>query len=280
MDIYIVTGTSGAGKSTVLKAFEDLDFYCVDNIPTILLPNFFEVLDNFSENIKNVAIGVDIREKIFLNEFAKIFNEINLNNINLKIIFLDAKDEIIVRRFKETRRLHPLKLKNFIEALKFERENLKFLKDKANIFIDTSNFNVHELKKFIYDNFSTGEEYFTVNLVSFGFKNGNLIEGDMIFDVRFLKNPYFVNELKYKSGKDPLVRQYIFSDKKTKVFIKKTLDFLNFLLPEFKNEGKSYVVIGIGCTGGIHRSVAIAEEIGNGLMNNYNVSVRHRDIKE
>ncbi len=276
---YIITGTSGSGKTTVLKAFEDIDYYCVDNIPTVLLPELFKVIESSYDKIKNIAVGVDIREKMFLDNFETLFTELNTLYPYIKVIFVDAEDNVILKRFKETRRVHPLKESDFKKALTKERDALKFLRNKAQIVIDSSNFNVHQLKKFIYNNFSTDNFHnFNVNIVSFGFKNGILAEGDIIFDVRFLKNPYFVDELRGKSGKDRDVVEYIFSDSKADTFILKTLDLLNFLIPEYQNEGKKYVVIGIGCTGGIHRSVAISEALYGKLKESYNIILRHRDI--
>jgi UPF0042 nucleotide-binding protein len=279
MEAYIITGTSGSGKTTALKAFEDLDFYCVDNIPVVLLEKFFEVIFKYDNQLKKVAVGVDIREKLFLDFFQKIFEKLKNDYSFVKIIYLDAKDEVILTRFKETRRDHPLKEDDFIKAIKLEREKLSYLRNVAEISIDTSDFNVHILKKFIYNNFSSNKkDFFKINIVSFGYKNGILTEGDLIFDVRFLINPYFIEELKNKTGNDEDVQNFIFSDKRAIVFLDKTVELLYFLLPEYRNEGKSFLIIGIGCTGGIHRSVAIANRLSNILERDYAVVLRHRDL--
>ena len=278
---YIITGVSGSGKSTVLKALEDIGFYCADNIPTILLPQFFEIFETYSKSIKNVAVGVDIRENFFLDKFPEIYSEFlkNRKNMDIKIIYLDANDEEIIKRFKETRRLHPLKTEDFREGLKIERKKLSFIKDNADIFIDTSFFNVHRLKKFVYNNLSfENPDMFKVNIVSFGFKNGILSEADLVFDVRFLKNPYFIPELKSKTGNEPEITDYVLSDHRTTKFLEHLYKLLSFLLPEFRKEGKSFSVIGIGCTGGMHRSVVIANKIAEILDKDYNCIVRHRDI--
>ncbi len=279
MEAYIITGTSGSGKTTVLKAFEDLDFYCVDNMPVVLIENFFEVIFKYNNKLDRVALGVDIREKLFLDYFQKTFEKLKKIYPFIKIIYLDAKDEVILNRFKETRRNHPLKEGDFLKAITLEREKLSYLKEVAEIIIDTSDFNLHGLKKFIYNNFSLNKrESFKVNLVSFGFKNGILSEGDLIFDVRFLKNPYFVPELKNKTGNDLEVQNYIFSDNRAEIFLNKLLNLFEFLFPEYKNEGKNFLIIGLGCTGGIHRSVAIANRLSKLLEKNYLVVLRHRDL--
>ena len=278
---YIVTGISGSGKSTVLKSLEDMGFYCADNIPTMLLPQFFQLFETHSQAIKNIAVGVDIREKFFLDKFPEIyFNSLKkIPRLNIKIIYIDADDEIIIKRFKETRRIHPLQTDDFREALKIERKNLETIKYNADIYIDTTHFNVHNLKNFIYDNLNIEVmDIFKVNIISFGFKNGILSEADIVFDVRFLNNPYFVPELKDKTGNNQEIKDYVFSDKRAKKFLDKTVALLKFLLPEYKKEGKPFSVIGIGCTGGVHRSVVMANSLAQVLKNNYKVIVRHRDI--
>ena len=278
---YIITGVSGSGKSTALKALEDLGFYCSDNIPTILLPEFFKTLQSYSQGVKNIAVGVDVREQFFLEKFPEVYLSSlkNIKGLNLKIIYIDASDDVIIRRFKETRRIHPLKAENYLEGLKIEREKLSFIKANADIYINTTNFNVHNLQKFIYNNLKfDSEKNFKVNIVSFGFKNGILSEADLIFDVRFLRNPYFVSTLRDKTGNEKEVTDYIFTDERAGKFIAYLENFLKFILPEFIKEGKIFSIIGIGCTGGMHRSVAIANRIGTILEKQYNIFIRHRDI--
>jgi len=278
MKCYIITGLSGSGKTTALKAFEDLGYYCIDNLPTILVPQTIETLISKTK-ISKIALGIDIREQIFINKFEEIFNLLTKKYDFVKIVFLYANDNVIIKRFKETRRQHPLKDLSISEAIEVEKRVLKNIKEKATYLIDTSFFNVHELKKFIYENFSTTEgEIFSVNIISFGYKNGILIEGDLIFDVRFIPNPFFVDNLRDKNGYDKEVIDYIFSFEKTKYFYFKLIDFLEFLLPEYKNEGKNILIIGIGCTGGKHRSVAIANKLYEDLKDKFTINLKHRDL--
>ncbi len=278
MECYIITGLSGSGKTTVLKAFEDLGYYCIDNIPTILIPDAISILIS-KTNISKVALGVDIREQVFINKFEEVFKTLQKEYKFVKIIFLYAEENILLRRFKETRRQHPLKNLPLIEAIRTENKILEFIKEKSEYIINTSYYTVHELKKYIYDNFSDkSDDIFNVNIISFGYKNGILLEGDLIFDVRFIPNPFFVEELRDKTGNDEEVCSFVFKFEITKVFYKKLLDFLKFVIPEYKKEGKSILIIGIGCTGGKHRSVAIANRLYNDLKDNFPMEIRHRDL--
>ena len=278
MRCYIVTGLSGSGKTTALKAFEDLGFYCIDNIPLILIPDAIKTLFE-KTNISKIAIGVDIRERFFLDKFEEFFTKIKEQYPFIKIIYLFADKNTIINRFKETRRRHPLKEYSYIDAIQLEKKILERVKEKAEILIDTSTFNVHELKKYIYDNFATDDsQIFNVNIISFGYKNGILIEGDLIFDVRFIPNPYFVSELKNKTGLEKEVVNYVFSFDETKVFYKKLKNMLQFLIPQYKKEGKNILIVGFGCTGGKHRSVAIAKKVYEDLKEKFPMTLRHRDI--
>ena len=278
MECYIVTGLSGSGKTTALKAFEDLGFYCIDNIPLILIPDAINTLINKTD-ISKIAIGVDIRERFFLDKFEVFFNETKKRYPFIKIIYLFADKKVIIKRFKETRRIHPLKNYSFIDAIEKEEKILESLKNKAEILIDTSTFTVHELKKYIYDNFSTDDfKIFHVNIVSFGFKNGILIEGDLIFDVRFIPNPFFIENLKLKTGLDKEVVDFIFSFKETVIFYNKVKSLMEFLIPLYKKEGKNILIIGFGCTGGQHRSVVLANKIYHDLKDIFPMTIRHRDL--
>ncbi len=278
MECYIITGLSGSGKTTVLKAFEDLGYYCIDNIPTILIPDAISILIS-KTNISKVALGVDVREQVFINKFEEVFKTLQKEYKFVKIIFLYAEENILLRRFKETRRQHPLKNLPLIEAIRTENKILEFIKEKSEYIINTSYYTVHELKKYIYDNFSDkSDDIFNVNIISFGYKNGILLEGDLIFDVRFIPNPFFVDDLRDKTGNDEEVCSFVFNFEITKVFYKKLLDFLKFVIPEYKKEGKSILIIGIGCTGGKHRSVAIANRLYHDLKDNFPMEIRHRDL--
>ncbi len=278
MICYIITGLSGSGKTTVLKAFEDLGYYCIDNLPTILVPQTLEILTTQTK-ITKIALGIDIREQVFINKFEEVFNLLTKKFHFVKIIFLYANDSVLIKRFKETRRQHPLKELSIAEAIETEKKILNNIKNIAEYLIDTSYYNVHELKKFIYENFSTSDtEIFNINIISFGYKNGILLEGDLIFDVRFIPNPYFQENLKEKTGYDKEVIDYIFKFEKTKLFYKKLIDFLQFVIPEYKEEGKNILIIGIGCTGGRHRSVAIANKLYDDLKNKFPVTLKHRDL--
>ncbi len=278
MECYIITGLSGSGKTTVLKAFEDLGYYCIDNIPTILIPDAISILIS-KTNISKVALGVDIREQVFINKFEEVFETLQKEYKFVKIIFLYAEENILLRRFKETRRQHPLKNLPLIEAIRTENKILEFIKEKSEYIINTSYYTVHELKKYIYHNFSDkSDDIFNVNIISFGYKNGILLEGDLIFDVRFIPNPFFIEELRDKTGNDEEVCSFVFKFETTKVFYKKLLDFLKFVIPEYKKEGKSILIIGIGCTGGKHRSVVIANRLYHDLKDNFPMEIRHRDL--
>lgn len=278
MKCFIITGLSGSGKTTALKAFEDIGYYCMDNIPALIIPEAINILKEKTD-IKRIAIGVDIRERIFVDKFQQIFIKLKNEFNYVKIIYLSADKNVILRRFKETRRQHPLKGFTILEAIKEEERILENIKAIAEITIDTTYYTVHDLKKYIYDNFSDLQsDFFNVNIVSFGYKNGILIEGDLIFDVRFMPNPYFIDNLKDKTGLDKDVEDYVFSHATTKKFYNKITEMLKFLIPEYRKEGKNILVIGFGCTGGKHRSVAIANRIYNDLKELFPLTIKHRDL--
>ncbi len=281
--LVIITGLSGAGKSNAIKCFEDLGFFCIDNLPPTLFPKFAELCAQSGKEINKVALGIDIREREFFGQTLSILQELKDSGYKVEILFLEASDEVLVRRFSETRRPHLLaKNRSIIEGIRIEREQLKELRRRADYIIDTSDYNVHELKEVVTKYYAEDMgKKLAISLVTFGFKYGIPYDADLIFDVRFLQNPNFIRELKPLSGRDEKVKKYLFENKNTKIFIGKLNEFLGFLMPLFEREGKSYLTIGIGCTGGRHRSVAVAEEIKKVLGGmGYEITIRHRDIKE
>ena len=285
MEILIITGLSGAGKSSAVNALEDIGYFCVDNLPPMLMPKFLELCKNSMNNINKVAFVIDSRSGRLLDSFADILSEMKEENYRFRLIFLDARDDIIVRRYKEPRRRHPLlqKADNSLErCVEMEREALQTLRGMADVIIDTSDLSPTALRDKMLSSFlSNSREGMSIHCVSFGFKYGIPIESDLVFDVRFLKNPFYVPELKHKTGLDRDVFDYVMDDDVTVNFKKRMLDLIEYMLPYYKEEGKSSLVISVGCTGGHHRSVAMAETIKDFLAEkNYLVSVEHRDINK
>lgn len=280
--IIIVTGLSGSGKSTVLKAFEDIGFFCVDNMPVVLLPKFLELPVESRGEILKIALVMDLREKGFLESYQEVFPELREKGYHLEILFLDASDEILVRRFSQTRRQHPLAGSDFVlKGIRKERKKLSGIKEIANQIVDTSFFSVHDLRKAIIQHYTSTitSPQMTINLLSFGYKYGLPYDADIVIDVRFLPNPYFVPGLKNLNGEEPEVIDYVMKWNETEEFIKKFQDLLRYLIPLYEKEGKSYLTIAIGCTGGRHRSVAIAEELRKLFdSKNYPITLTHRDI--
>jgi len=270
---------SGSGKASVLKAFEDLGYYCVDNLPVGLIPQFAELIGQSSE-IKSTALVVDVREGEQLQELPNIVKSVK-RMLPTKMIFLEAEDPVLVRRFSETRRPHPLGTDAPVRSsLAAERKRLRPIRAMADLVIDTSKFNVHELRAYITERFHKREssKNILVSCVSFGFRNGVPQDADLVFDVRFLPNPHFVPEFRPLTGRDPKVAKYIRSFPQTREFIKRISELLIYLLPHYIEEGKSYLTISFGCTGGQHRSVMMAEEVGKLLRKaGYRVKVVHRD---
>jgi len=279
-ELVIITGMSGSGKASVLKAFEDLGYYCVDNLPVELIPRFAELALQSAE-IRRTALVVDVREGSKLDQLPGILQAVR-RMIPTKVAFLEASDAILLRRFSETRRPHPLGTDTPVNAsLKEERRHLAPIRALADIVIDTSKFNVHELRAHITERFreKTAEKSVLVSCVSFGYRHGVPEEADLVFDVRFLPNPHFVAAFRPLTGQDPRVAKYIRSFPQTKEFINRISDLLVYLMPHYINEGKSYLTISFGCTGGQHRSVMIAEEVGKRLHQaGYRVKVGHRDM--
>jgi UPF0042 nucleotide-binding protein len=278
-ELVIITGMSGSGKASVLKAFEDLGYYCVDNLPVGLIPRFAELVGQSSE-IKSTALVVDVREGAQLEDLPEIVKSVK-RMLPTKMIFLEAADAILVRRFSETRRPHPLGRDTPVKAsLAAERRHLRAIRALADLVIDTSKFNVHELRAHITERFQKREsdKNILVSCVSFGFRHGVPEDADLVFDVRFLPNPHFVPEFRPLTGRDPKVAKYIRSFPQTREFIKRISGLLIYLLPHYIREGKSYLTISFGCTGGQHRSVMIAEDVSKRLRKaGYRVKVVHRD---
>ncbi len=278
----IITGMSGAGKSLVLKALEDLDFFCMDNLPPALIPKFAELYQQIEGGSKNVALVVDIRVGGFFSEFAKTLGELSAGNIPYELLFLDCDDEVLIRRYKETRRRHPLSVDGRIShGIRLEREALACARDLATNIINTSQMKDADLREEIKGLF--GEQNagtpFNITVLSFGFKYGLPTDADMVFDVRFLPNPFYVEELKYKSGNTKEVAEYVGKWPIARRFLLKLEDMVDFLMPQFIKEGKAQTVIAIGCTGGMHRSVFIANKLADMLRTQgYKVQVEHRDI--
>jgi len=278
-ELVIITGMSGSGKASVLKAFEDLGYYCVDNLPVELIPRFAELAVQ-SQETRRTALVVDVREGSKLEQLPGILKSVR-RMIPTKVVFLEASDAVLLRRFSETRRPHPLGNDAPVKsALKEERRHLGAIRRMADFVIDTSKFNVHELRTHINERFheESSEKSILVSSVSFGFRHGVPEDADLVFDVRFLPNPHFVPEFRPLTGRDPKVAKYIRSFPQTKEFISRISDLLIYLLPHYIHEGKSYLTIAFGCTGGQHRSVMIAEEVGKHLRQaGYKVKVVHRD---
>ena len=278
-ELVIITGMSGSGKASVLKAFEDLGYYCVDNLPVELITQFAELAIQ-SEETRRTALVVDVREGSKLEQLPGILKSVR-RMIPTKVVFLEASDAVLLRRFSETRRPHPLGNDAPVKsALKEERRHLGAIRRMADFVIDTSKFNVHELRTHINERFheESSEKSILVSSVSFGFRHGVPEDADLVFDVRFLPNPHFVPEFRPLTGRDPKVAKYIRSFPQTKEFISRISDLLIYLLPHYIHEGKSYLTIAFGCTGGQHRSVMIAEEVGKHLRQaGYKVKVVHRD---
>jgi UPF0042 nucleotide-binding protein len=279
-ELVIVTGISGAGKASALKAFEDLGFHCVDNLPLELLPQFSELVSKSTE-VQRAAIVVDIREGPTLDRLPEILKEVK-KQLPTRVVFLDAQDAVLVRRFSETRRPHPLgRSETVARSIVEERQLLDPIRNVADTLIDTSNFNVHELRAHIQSRFGQEDEtrQLLVSCLSFGFKNGVPLDADVVFDVRFLPNPHFVPEFRKKTGLDPRVAAYVRGFPQSREFLSKVTEMMLYLLPHYVEEGKSYLTVAFGCTGGQHRSVMMAEEVKMRLAKaGYRVKALHRDM--
>jgi UPF0042 nucleotide-binding protein len=281
--IIIITGLSGSGKSTAIDALEDAGFFCIDNLPVILLPKFLELRVETGSEITKLALVMDLREEGFLQRYPDIFAKLRKEGYLFEILFLEASTEALLRRYSQTRRKHPLsEAKNLLEGIQAERKELKDLRDGADLIIDTSNYNVHELKQIILNHVlkAVPAKRMKIYLLSFGFKYGIPADADLVIDIRFLPNPHFVQELKGLNGTSPRVKEFMDRWKETRIFLEKYLDLLNYLIPHYEKEGKSSLTIAVGCTAGTHRSVRIADAIYRELKKTTNlVSLTHRDIE-
>ena len=283
MKFVIVTGMSGAGKSTALKMLEDMGYFCVDNLPIALLPKFAELAHAPGSDISQVAVGVDIRNGRSLDEMASVLENLKASGVAYQILYLEASDEVLVKRYKETRRAHPLAKQGRVEdGIRLEREKLLYLKENATYILDTSQLLTRELKKAL-EQILVEEKNFKnlmITVLSFGFKYGIPNDCDLVFDVRFLPNPSDVDGLKYKTGNDEEVQDFVMDYEISHIFLDKLVDMLNFLIPNYILEGKNQLVIGIGCTGGKHRSVTLANKLFEALSDRseYGVRLEHRDV--
>jgi RNase adapter protein RapZ len=280
--MVIITGMSGAGKTVAIQSFEDLGFFCVDNLPPTLLPKFLELMKESGNKMNKVALVMDLRGREFFDHLFKALDELAEKSwVTPKILFLDADDATLVSRYKETRRSHPLAPSGLpLEGIKLERELLEELKGRAQLIYKTSSMKPRELREKILTEFSVNKKtIFTVNVMSFGFKYGLPIDADLVFDVRFLPNPHYIGHMRPKTGLDEEVSSYVLKWNETTKFLEKVTELLSFMLPHYKREGKSQLVIAIGCTGGQHRSVALAEYLGRFYQQDYHTMITHRDIE-
>jgi UPF0042 nucleotide-binding protein len=302
--VILISGLSGSGKTTAIKALEDMGFYCVDNLPVPLLSKFLELCAQSAGRVSKVAVVEDIRgyasypsdqgvgtssgKKDFMEDSRKILQDLQRENYQMEILFLDASDTVLMRRYSETRRQHPLAVGGSIrDGIRLERERLQGIREMATRVIDTTHFNVHQLKDEIqqYAQEETALRRMSVTFLSFGYSFGIPYEADLLLDVRFLPNPYFVEELKRLKGDDPRIANYVLQCEEAKEFLRRSQEFIRFLLPLYEREGKSQLTIGIGCTGGKHRSVVIVNELAKGLMQGLPpqgamLFVRHRDMEK
>ena len=283
MRFVLVPGMSGGGKSTALRMLEDVGFYCVDNLPVPLIEKFVELIAMPNSEVGKVALGLDVRADQPFEDAQKVLEKLKENGYSFEILFMEASDQVLLKRYKETRRMHPLSPDGRVEdGILKERKILQDIRSKADYVIDTSKLLTRELKEEIDRIFVKNEEYnsLMITILSFGFKHGIPADADLVFDVRFLPNPFYIDELKYKTGNDKEVQDYVMSFPEAETFIDKLCDMLSFLIPNYVKEGKYQLVIGIGCTGGKHRSVTLANRLYSRLKNkgNYGLKIAHRDV--
>jgi UPF0042 nucleotide-binding protein len=278
----IITGLSGAGKSYAIKCLEDLGYFCVDNLPTTLIPTFVELCLSSQREIRKIALGVDVREGEYLAHLLEILQELRSRGHSPEVLFLEAADEVLVRRYHETRRRHPMAGDGTVlDGIQAERKALAHLREGADRILDTSALTVHELRQRLVERYGTDTrgEGLTVTLVSFGFKHGIPYDADLVFDVRFLPNPHFVDRLRALDGREGAVADYIFAQPETRELMERLRDLIRFLLPLYRREGKAYLTVAVGCTGGRHRSIAIVEALREDLeRQGLTPLIRHRDL--
>lgn len=282
MELFVITGISGAGKSSVLNVVEDLGYYTMDNVPPQLVSKFVELYKATGERVSKVAVVLDIRTGEFFKDILTELDKIEALGVDYKILFLDASDSVIIKRYKEFRRPHPLALDgNILEGLAKEREILEALKKKSNYIIDTSRLTIHKLRAEVLSILQDGKDSkMQISIVSFGFKNGILLDADFVFDLRFLPNPHYVDELKPQTGMDEPVKDFVFGHPEAVEYLHKIAEMIRFVAPKYMEDGKVQMTVGIGCTGGKHRSVAMAEELKKLLeLDNLRIVVDHRDTR-
>ncbi|MGH2374230.1 MAG: RNase adapter RapZ [bacterium] len=285
MQFVIITGLSGAGKSNAMKVFEDLGFYCVDNLPPALLPKFADLVLHSGGKVRRIAMVIDIRGGEFFDELFSSLQQVARSGLRYEILFLDAADDVLVRRFKETRRKHPLaQAGNLLNGIRVERRRLEGVKGRAHKIIDTSNLTVKELREAIASTYQSDlppARALEVNVVSFGYKYGIPIDADLIFDCRFLPNPHYDPALRALPGQHTRIRRFVMDQPETREFLGRLYDFADYLIPQFVAEGKTHLTVGIGCTGGRHRSVVLGDELAQHLRRRgARVHVRHRDLRK
>lgn len=279
MEAVIITGMSGAGKTLALNHFEDMGYYCMENLPPKFIVDFVELINNSTKGIENLAIVVDVRARFF-EDLSETIQNLKKMDCELKVLFLDSSDRTLINRYKELRRPHPVNPKETLsESIQLEREMLSDIKDKSDIIIDTTRLTASSFRNKLNTLFFNGNKKdLVINIESFGFKNGILVEADLVFDVRFLPNPYYLEDLKDFNGTNEEIKNFVMSFEDSKIFLNKIVDLLEFLIPKYKTEGKTMLTIGVGCTGGKHRSVCLAEELFAELKKRHsNVNIAHRD---
>ncbi len=278
--VIIITGLSGAGKSWAIKCFEDMGYYCVDNLPTTLIPTFAELCTHSTRRVARIALGVDIREREYLSPIVEVLSELRAAGHRTEVLFLEASEEALVRRYHETRRRHPVSSGSLLDGIREEKKLLANLRELADRVIDTSQITVHELRQRLVELYGeAASPGLSVNLLSFGYKFGVPYEADLVFDCRFLPNPFFVDALKAEDGRTAAVRQFVVEQPEGRELMARLRDFLGYLLPHYQKEGKAYLTVAVGCTGGRHRSVAVVEELREAVeAHGVPVNVTHRDV--
>jgi len=284
LTVLIITGLSGSGKTTVLRALEDSGYFCVDNLPLSLLPPFLEEFSRSSQKSRKIALVMDVRTAGFVQDYGRVCQDLQQQGYRLHLLFLEADERVLLRRFSQTRRQHPLADHDSIaRALHQERESLQKVRQMAHRILDTSLYNPHQLRKMILDEYSDVEprQRMLLHLISFSYKNGIPSEADLVMDVRFLPNPFFIEEMKPLTGNEPRVREFVLGQEETLEFLNQFYSFLDYLLPRFQREGKTHLTLAIGCTGGQHRSVVIANVLGEHLSQvNLPFTLTHRDMAQ